>query len=97
MTPPRDVRAATREDTENLRTEVENLSELVAKLLAANGHLKPAEIEQLRKILEERNDRRRFRRNARIYTGYFAAAAIFFYTLREYVGLFWAWLKAILK
>lgn len=97
MNPPRDVRSASREETENLRTEVENLTEAVVKLLEANGFLKPEEIAQLRELLEERKDRRRFKRNARIYTGYFAAAVIFFYTIREYVSALWAWLKAVLK
>lgn len=96
MTPPRDARAAHEEEL-NIRIEVENLTRLVSQLIAANGHLKPSELEQLREMMQERRDARRYRRNARIYTGYFAAAVIFFYTIREYVAWFWASLKAVLK
>lgn len=97
MGPPRDIRSTSREETENLRTEVENLTEAVAKLLAANGFLKQDEIQQLRALIQERSDAKRNRANLRIYTGYFAATVVFFYTIREYVTLFWAWLKASLR
>ena len=96
MTPPRDARAA-RDEEINIRIEVENLTRLVAQLIDANGHLRPAELAALREMIEERKDIRRYRRNLRIYTGYFAAAVIFFYTIREYTALFWAWIKAALK
>ena len=95
MNLPKETRA--RQEEVNIRIEVENLTRLVAQLLAANGHLKPAELEQLREMMQERRDARRYKRNIRIYVGYFAAAVIFFYTIREYVSALWAWIKAALK
>jgi len=96
MNPPREARFA-REDDLNIRIEVENLTRLVSQLIEKNGILKAPEIEQLREMLQERRDIRRYRRNAKFLIYYFAGTVTFFYTIREYVSLFWSWMKAVLK
>ena len=84
-----------------LHEKLDNLDAAVASLLEKdrNGgaHFTPDERSALRYMLKEQEFVRRFRKLVRIAASYTAAVAIFFYTLGDYVRLFFNALKAALR